>query len=110
MMYMDDAIEGTIKLMEADEQDIKIRTSYNHTALSFSAEELAEEIKKHIPGFVCSYEPDSRQQIADSWPQSIDDSAARQDWGWEPKFLLDGMVEIMLEKLKLHVNKGAKKS
>jgi nucleoside-diphosphate-sugar epimerase len=109
MMYMDDAIEGTIKLMEADKEKIKVRTSYNHTALSFSAKELAEEIKKHMPGFTCSYEPDSRQEIADSWPQSIDDSAAREDWGWKPKFLLDIMVEIMLEKLKEKL-KGAKKS
>lgn len=100
MMYMDDAIKGTVDLMDAPEESIKIRTSYNHAAISFSVTELAEEISKRMPGFECAYEPDHRQKIADSWPMSIDDSAAREDWGWKHEYDLDKMCDIMFEKLK----------
>src|SRR5215212_6936215 len=81
MMYMPDAIRGTIELMEAPATKISVRTSYNLSSMSFSPQEIAEEIKKHIPEFRVSYKPDYRQKIADSWPQSIDDSVARTDWG-----------------------------
>ncbi len=99
MMYMEDAIDGTIKLMEADSEDIEIRTSYNHGALSFTAEDLETEIKKHIPELVVHYEPDERQKTADSWPNSVDDSKAREDWGWKHEYDLSRMVEVMLENL-----------
>ncbi len=98
MMYMDDAINATISLMQKEELETYV--SYNIGALSFSPAELAEAIRKQIPEFTIGYKPDARQQIADSWPQSIDDSSAREDWGWEPKTDLDEMVRIML--LGLH--------
>ncbi len=101
MMYMPDAINGTIKLMETDEKNIKTRLGYNISSLSFSPEEIANEIKKHIPEFECSYKPDERQRIADSWPQSIDDSKAREDWNWKPEYDLEKMTVDMLEKLKI---------
>ncbi|MFW6040479.1 MAG: NAD-dependent epimerase/dehydratase family protein [Thermoplasmatota archaeon] len=100
MMYMEDAIRGTLMLMEADESDINIRTSYNHSALSFTAKELEKEIKKHIPDFEVNYEPDERQKTADSWPNTIDDTAAREDWGWDHKYDLEKMTEEMLENLR----------
>jgi len=100
MMYMDDAIKGTIDLMEAPGESIKIRTSYNHAAISFSVTELADEITKRMPGFTCDYEPDHRQNIADSWPMSVDDSSAREQWGWSHEYDLVKMCDIMLEKLK----------
>lgn len=100
MMYMDDAVKGTIDLMEAPKENIKIRTSYNHAAISFSVKELADEIANRMPGFTCDYEPDHRQAIADSWPQSIDDSTAREEWGWSHEYDLGKMCDIMLEKLK----------
>lgn len=100
MMYMPDAIRATIELMEAEESKISIRTSYNVSSMSFSPKEIAAEIKKHIPDFSISYEPDYRQQIADSWPQSIDDSVARKDWGWKEEFALEAMTKDMLENLK----------
>ncbi len=99
MMYMDDAIRGTIKLMDAPINKIKIRTSYNMTAISFRADELAKEIKKHIPLKV-TYHPDHRQKIADSWPRSINDSQARKDWGWKHEFNLAKMTKEMLNNLK----------
>nr|5Z75_A Chain A, Artificial L-threonine 3-dehydrogenase [synthetic construct]5Z75_B Chain B, Artificial L-threonine 3-dehydrogenase [synthetic construct]5Z75_C Chain C, Artificial L-threonine 3-dehydrogenase [synthetic construct]5Z75_D Chain D, Artificial L-threonine 3-dehydrogenase [synthetic construct] len=99
MMYMDDAIRATIELMEAPAENIKIRSSYNLAGMSFTPEEIAEEIKKHIPDFEISYEPDFRQAIADSWPASIDDSVARKDWGWKPEYDLDKMTEDMLKNL-----------
>ena len=101
MMYMDDAIKGTIDLMGAPAETIKIRTSYNHAAISFNVTELADEIAKRMPGFSCDYEPDHRQNIADSWPMSIDDSSAREDWGWSHEYDLSKMCDIMLEKLKV---------
>lgn len=100
MMYMDDAIRATISIMEAPIDDIKIRSSYNLSAISFKPEEIAAEIKKHLPEFTISYNPDFRQAIADSWPASIDDSDARKDWGWKHDFNLDNMTADMLEHLK----------
>jgi nucleoside-diphosphate-sugar epimerase len=100
MMYMPDAIRATIELMEAPAQKISVRTSYNLSAMSFSPKDIANEIKKHIPEFVISYKPDYRQAIADSWPQSIDDSIARKDWGWKEEYDLAGMTKDMLENLE----------
>ena len=99
MMYMDDAIAATIKIMQADESQIKIRSSYNLSAMSFTPTEIASEIKKHIPELEMSYNPDFRQKIADSWPASIDDFAAREDWGWQHEFDLEKMTKVMLENL-----------
>ncbi len=100
MMYMDDAIRATIELMEAPVEQIKTRMAYNLSAMSFSPEEIADAIKKHIPEFKIDYNPDFRQAIADGWPKSINDGAARNDWAWEPKFDLDKMTEDMLANLK----------
>jgi nucleoside-diphosphate-sugar epimerase len=100
MMYMPDAIRATIELMEAPKEKIRIRTSYNISAMSFSPEEIGAEIKKHIPEFTLSYAPDYRQNIANSWPQSIDDTVARNDWGWKHEFDLDTMTEDMLKNLR----------
>ena len=99
MMYMPDAIRATIELMEADASKISIRTSYNISGMSFSPKEIAAEIKKQIPDFSISYKPDYRQAIADSWPQSIDDTVARNDWGWKEEFALERMVKDMFENL-----------
>ena len=99
MMYMPDAIRSTIELMEADASKISVRTSYNLSAMSFSPKEIAAEIKKHIPDFSISYKPDYRQPIADSWPQSIDDTVARKDWNWKEEFTLEAMAKDMLENL-----------
>ena len=100
MMYMPDAIRATIELMEAPVEKISIRTSYNISGVSFSPKEIASEIKKHLPGFTISYQPDYRQQIANSWPQSIDDSVARSDWGWKPKYDLAALTLDMVENLE----------
>ena len=100
MMYMPDAIRATIKLMEAPADKIAIRTSYNISSMSFSPNEIAAEIKKHIPDFMIEYKPDYRQLIADSWPQSIDDTVARNDWGWKEEFDLAAMTKDMLENLE----------
>jgi nucleoside-diphosphate-sugar epimerase len=99
MMYMPDCIKGTIDLMEADFDGLRHHADYNMASMSFSAGELAAEIKKHIPEFVCEYKPDFRQAIADSWPRSIDDSAAREEWGWQPDYDLAAMTADMLAKL-----------
>ena len=99
MMYMPDAIRATIELMEAPAEKIKVRTSYNLSGMSFSPAEIGDEIKKHIPGFQLDFKPDYRQQIADSWPQSIDDSKANEDWGWKPEFDLAKMTADMLMNL-----------
>lgn len=104
MMYMPDAIRATIELMEAPAEKISIRTSYNLAAMSFSPEEIAAEIKKHIPDFIVQYKPDYRQAIADSWPQSIDDQVARRDWGWKEEFSLSEMVQDMLINLRQEKN------
>jgi nucleoside-diphosphate-sugar epimerase len=100
MMYMPDAIRATIELMEAPAEKVSIRTSYNISAMSFSPKEIGAEIKKHIPDFSMSYTPDYRQQIANSWPQSIDDSVARADWGWKEEFDLAAMTRDMLHNLQ----------
>jgi len=99
MMYMPDAIRATIELMEAPANKISVRTSYNISGMSFSPKEIAAEIKKFIPEFEISYKPDYRQKIADSWPQSIDDSKARSDWGWKQEFDLPKMTRDMFENL-----------
>ncbi|MDB2571685.1 MAG: NAD-dependent epimerase/dehydratase family protein [Polaribacter sp.] len=96
MMYMEDAVNATIALMQADRNRIKIRTSYNLAAIDFTPEEISEEIKKHLPDFEISYQPDFRQKIADSWPQSIDDSDARIDWDWQHEFNLETMTKDIL--------------
>ena len=100
MMYMQDAIRATIMLMEADTEKISVRTSYNVSGISFSPKEIAEAIKNYIPDFLISYQPDYRQQIADSWPQSIDDSVARSDWGWKPEYDLEKITIDMFQNLK----------
>jgi nucleoside-diphosphate-sugar epimerase len=100
MMYMPDAIRATIELMEAPAASISVRTAYNVAALSFSPREIAAGIKLHIPEFTISYEPDYRQRIANSWPQSIDDSVARSDWGWKPEYDLSRMTDDMLKNLQ----------
>ena len=99
MMYMDDAVKATIEVMEAPAEKISVRSSYNVSAMSFSPAELAAEIRKHIPEFEISYKPDFRQAIADSWPQSIDDSTAREDWGWRPEFDINKMTATILKNL-----------
>jgi nucleoside-diphosphate-sugar epimerase len=109
MMYMPDCIKATIDLMEADSSRIKCRTSYNLTAMSFSASELAAEIKKHYPEFVCEYKPDFRQKIADSWPKSIDDSVARKEWGWKPDYDLVAMTKDMFERLSRRLGSQPRK-
>jgi nucleoside-diphosphate-sugar epimerase len=99
MMFMDDAINATVLIMEAKNETVKIRSSYNLAAMSFNPEAISASIRKYIPKFKITYEPDFRQAIADSWPQSIADSEAQNDWGWESKFSLDEMTQIMLENL-----------
>lgn len=100
MMYMDDAVKATMDIMSAPAEKIKIRSSYNLAAISFNPEEIAASIRKQIPGFAISYEPDFRQAIADSWPQSIDDREAREDWGWNYTYDLDAITDVMLHNLK----------
>ena len=101
MMYMPDAIRATLELMHAPAASISVRTSYNVSGMSFSPKEIAESIHDHIPDFTIQYKPDSRQQIADSWPQSIDDSIAQKDWGWKPQYDLIKMTADMLENLQV---------
>jgi nucleoside-diphosphate-sugar epimerase len=100
MMYMPDAIRATIEIMDAPSEKIKIRGAYNLAGTSFSPKEIAIEIGKKLPGFQISYNPDFRQQIADSWPASIDDAQAKEDWGWKPQFDLLGITSDMLHHLK----------
>jgi len=99
MMYMPDCLKATCELMEADFSRLKHHSDFNISGMSFTPAELAEEIKKHIPDFSISYQPDSRQQIAETWPRTIDDSAARKEWGWEPDYDLAAMTEDMLRVL-----------
>jgi len=101
MMFMDDAIRGTIELMQAPAENIKIRSAYNLAGSSFTPAELAKSIQKHLPEFTIEYAPDFRQAIADSWPNSIDDSYAQKDWGWKAKFDTDAMVQVMLENVQV---------
>jgi len=100
MMYMPDALRATISLMQADSEKVKVRSSYNVAGMSFNPEELAAEICKHIPDFRISYNPDIRQNYADSWPQSIDDSVARKDWGWKAEYDLCRMTEDMYNHIQ----------
>ena len=99
MMYMEDAIRATIELMDAPKENVKIRSSYNLAGISFTPEQLALAIQENLPTFKMKYNPDFRQAIADSWPDSIDDAAAKQDWGWKEKYDLKAMVETMLENV-----------
>lgn len=99
MMFMDDAIDAMVELMDAPSEAVKIRSSYNLAAMSITPKEVSEAIKKHIPDFKISYSPDFRQKIADTWPKSIDDSEARADWNWNQKFDLDKMTVEMLTNL-----------
>jgi len=100
MMYMDDAVRATMNIMDAPKEDVKIRSSYNLGGISFTPDMISEEIKKHIPEFEIKYTPDFRQAIADSWPKSIDDSDAQNDWKWNHEYDLKGMTTVMLESLK----------
>jgi len=100
MMYMSDAIRATLELMEAPADKISVRTSYNISGISFSPAEIAASIKKHIPEFEIKYKPDYRQAIADSWPQSIDDSTARKDWNWQHEYDLEKLTADMLQNLE----------
>lgn len=100
MMYMPDAIRATLELMNAPADQISVRTSYNVSGMSFSPKEIGASIQAHIPDFTMTYKPDSRQQIADSWPQSIDDTVANKDWGWKPQYDLSLMTKDMLENLR----------
>ena len=108
-MFIDDCINATIGIMEAKPEQIKVRTSYNISAISFAPKELADEINKHIP-LAIAYNPDHHQRIADTWPPTIDDSEARQDWGWKHKVDLTKMVEVMLTEVakKIGVNYAQK--
>jgi nucleoside-diphosphate-sugar epimerase len=99
MMYMSDAVKATIDIMQAPAEKIKIRSSYNISAMSFNPAQIAIEIKKHIPDFSISYEPDFRQAIADNWPASIEDTEARADWNWKNSYDLEKLVADMLENL-----------
>jgi nucleoside-diphosphate-sugar epimerase len=99
MMYIDDAIEATLKMMQASKDSIKIRSSYNLASISFNPKEIATSIRKHITEFEITYKPDFRQAIAETWPHSIDDSDARKDWGWEHNFSLDDITNVMLKNL-----------
>jgi nucleoside-diphosphate-sugar epimerase len=100
MMYMPDAIKATLDIMNAPSEKVKIRSSYNVTAMSFSPKEVYQAIQKQVPDFKITYKPDFRQEIADSWPASIDDAVARQDWAWQPDFDLAKMTDDMLVNLK----------
>jgi nucleoside-diphosphate-sugar epimerase len=104
MMFMDDAIKATVDIMEAPAESLKIRSSYNLSAISFTPKEIYESIKSHIPNFTIAYQPDFRQAIADSWPSSIDDSPARNDWNWQHHFDLDTMTAEMLKELRKKYN------
>jgi nucleoside-diphosphate-sugar epimerase len=106
MMYMPDCIDGTIQLAEAEFANLKHHSNFNHAATSFTPAQLAAEIKKRIPEFEITYEPDYRQEIADSWPNSIDDSAAREEWGWKPKWDLASMTEDMIMHLRARKEAG----
>jgi nucleoside-diphosphate-sugar epimerase len=106
MMYMPDCIKGTIDLMEADIKNLRHHCDFNMASMSFSAEELANEIKKHIPDFVCKYKPDFRQTIADTWPKTINDDSARKEWSWKPKYNISTMTKDMLEKLGNRYKEG----
>lgn len=102
MIFIDDAIKATVQLMEAPPEAIKNRSSYNLAGVSFSPKELVQYIKNVVPDFEVSYQPDYRQNIALEWPRSIDDATARSDWGWQPEYGIEDIVEVMFDKLKKH--------
>ena len=104
MMFMEDAIRATLGIMDSSAENIKVRSSYNLAAMSFTPEEIAKSIQNRIPDFKISYEPDFRQAIADSWPSDIDDSAARDDWGWHAEFDLEKTTDAMLAQIKTQIN------
>ncbi len=106
MMYMPDCIKSTIDLMNADFKQLKHHSDFNVGAMSFSVKDLAEAIKKRIPEFEISYEPDFRQAIADSWPNDVDDTAAREEWGWSPDYDLEAMTDDMLKNIQIKHDKG----
>jgi nucleoside-diphosphate-sugar epimerase len=106
MMYMPDCLKATLDLLEADLASLKHHSDFNVGSMSFSAGELAASIQKYLPDFQVTYEPDFRQAIADSWPRSLDDTAAREEWGWAPAYDLDAMTQDMLEKLKKKYEEG----
>jgi nucleoside-diphosphate-sugar epimerase len=99
MIYMEDAIRATIELMEAESVNLSVRTSYNLQGMSFTPAELSEEIRKHLPDFSIEYQPDYRQKIAEQWPQQMNDSQARKDWGWKPLYDLANMTKDMIKHL-----------
>jgi nucleoside-diphosphate-sugar epimerase len=106
MMYMPDAVHAALQLMDADAAAHSVRTGYNLAAVSFTAGELADELRKSVPDFTCTYVPDARQAIADSWPSSIDDTPARTDWGWRPRYDLPAMVQDMIHQLRSNPVEG----
>ena len=106
MMHMSDAIRATLEIMHAPADNIKIRSSYNVGGLSFSPKEIAEEIKKHLPHFQINYQTDFRQAIADSWPQSVDDSHAKMDWNWKSSFNLQMLTSDMLTNISTTLTKS----
>lgn len=108
MIFMEDAIRATIELMEAPKENIKVRTSYNISGISFSPEDVVSEIRKLYPNFKANYKPDFRQEIASRWPKSIDDVSAKKDWGWQPRYDLKDITEIMIEKLQQKYKTGSK--
>ncbi|MFG6685057.1 NAD-dependent epimerase/dehydratase family protein [Mariniflexile sp. HNIBRBA6329] len=110
MMYMDDAIKATVDVMMASKENVKIRSSYNLAAISFTPKQIAESIKKHIPEFKITYAPDYRQDIANSWPKSINDSYARQDWKWKHLFNLENITQEMLMQLNKNYSSALNKS
>lgn len=107
LMYMPDCVKALIDLAEAELVNLKHHCDFNVSSMSFSAGELAHKIEEHIPGFTYDFEPDERQKIADSWPDSMDDTPAREEWGWEPDYGLDAMVEDMIEKLEVKLQRDA---
>ncbi len=109
MMYMPDAIRATLEFMAAPRSRLRTHLGYNLSAMTFSAGELAKEVKRHLPNFVCTFKPDERQRIADSWPRSIDDRGSRKDWGWRPRFTLRATAAEMLKNLRL-AYRGAKEA
>ena len=106
MIYMPDCIQAALDLMDADTSALRHHNAFNLAAMSFSAGELAAEIGTHVPGFVCTYEPDARQAIADSWPRTLDDAAARQEWGWTPRYGLAEMTADMMATLRARQDAG----
>jgi len=107
MIYMPDAIRATIELMDAPAEQVKVRSAYNVAGVSFNPEQLAAAITRAVPDFKIGYKPDSRQAIADTWPQSLDDATATADWGWQARIGIDEMVTDMLANVDVHLGKAA---